>query len=289
MAICQSFRLSEVKSGVVWAIVASLATAATHAAMRGIDLHPFLIAFWRNLFCLILILPITVPRKAWRTTPGAASRHVWRGLANTIAMIMLIAGLTRIPFAEATALTFAAPIFVAIGGVLILRESPTRLTIAAAVLGFVGVLIVAPPDAGWLGSGGALVIGSAVFFAASMLIGRSQTRYADTLSILFYLYVLLTLFSAPLAAAVWRLPDAASAAQLTLVAVCAVFAHGAAMASLRRAEASTVAPYDYLRLVWVVPVGLLLFEEGSPSTGLIIGGALIICAALLPTISNRAG
>ncbi len=287
MALCQSLCLSEVTSGVAWAIFASLATAATHAAMRGIDLHPFLIAFWRNLFCLILILPITLPRRAWRVTPGAAPRHALRGVANTIAMVMLIAGLTRIPFAEATALTFAAPIFVAIGGVLFLRERPTPATVAAAALGFLGVLIIAPPGAGWLGSGGALVIGSSVFFAASMLIGRSQTRYADTLSILFYLYVALTLFSAPLAATVWRWPDAAGLAQLAVVAICAIFAHGAAMASLRRAEASTVAPYDYLRLVWAVPIGLVLFSESSPSASLIIGGALIICAALLPTLGSR--
>lgn len=273
--------------GVLWAVIASLATAATHAAMRGIDLHPFLIAFWRNLVCLAIILPITLPRRAWRTASGAAPRHLLRGLANTIAMVMLIAGLTRIPFAEATALTFAAPIFVAIGGVLFLREAPTRATILAAFLGFVGVMVVAPPGAGWLGSGGALVIGSAVFFAASMLIGRSQTRYADTLSILFYLYALLTAFSAPLALTVWRLPDLAELAQLSLVALCAVCAHGAAMASLRAAEASTVAPYDYLRLIWAIPIGVVLFGEDSPSTSLLIGGALIICAALLPNVTRK--
>lgn len=275
-------------AGIAWAVGASLATAATHAAMRGIELHPFLIAFWRNALCLALILPVAIQFRAWRAEPGARPRHVLRGLANTAAMVMLIAGLGRMPFAEATALTFAAPIFVVIGGVLVMKERPGRRAAFAAALGFIGVLIVAPPGPGWFETGGALVIGSAVFFAASMLIGRSQTRYADTLSILFYLYVLLTVFSAPLALSVWAWPDRATFAALGLVAVMAVVAHGAGIAAVRRAEASVVAPYDYLRLVWAVPIGLIIFGDAEPSARLVFGGALIVIAALLPHVGRSA-
>lgn len=272
--------------GAGWAILASLATAATHAAMRDVDLHPFLVAFWRNLFCLLLILPVTVPMKAWRRLPGAMPRHLFRGIANTGAMVLLIAGLGRMPFAEATALTFATPVFVVIGGALFLRERPGPAVAAAALLGFAGVMVVSPPGPGWIGSGGALLVGSTVLFAASMLIGRSQTRYADTLSILFYLYVMLALFSAPLAATVWTWPDDAALLQLGLVSVCAVVAHAAAVAAVRAAEASVVAHYDYLRLVWAGVIGLLVFGE-TPSLSLVGGAALIVAAALLPSAALR--
>lgn len=268
--------------GIVWAIVASLGTAATHAAMRDVDLHPFLVAFWRNLFCLVLILPVTVPLKAWRRMPGAGSRHIMRGIANTAAMVLLIAGLGRMPFAEATALTFATPVFVVIGGALFLGERPGPVMFTAALLGFAGVLVVSPPGPGWIGSGGALLLASAALFAASMLISRSQTRYADTLSILFYLYVLLALCSAPLAATVWIWPDAATFAQLGIVAVCAIVSHAAAIAAVRQAEASAVATYDYLRLVWAALIGFFIFAE-TPSPVLVAGSALILAAALLPT------
>jgi drug/metabolite transporter (DMT)-like permease len=269
-----------------WAVTASVATAATHAAMRSVDLHPFLVAFWRNAFCLVLILPLVLPARSWRRLPGAAPRHALRGVANTAAMVLLIMGLARIPFAEATALTFATPAFVVIGGVLFLGERPGAAHWLAAGLGFAGVLVIAPPGPGWLGSGGALVLASSAFFAASMLIGRTQTRYADNLSILFHLYVALTLFSAPLAATVWVTPDRAALAGLGLVAVFAVAAHYAAVVAIRRAEASRIAPIDYLRLIWGAAIGLAVFAE-APSGAMLAGAALILAAALAP-LARRA-
>jgi drug/metabolite transporter (DMT)-like permease len=274
--------------GVGWAVVASLATAATHASMRGVDLHPFLVAFWRNAFCLALVLPLVAPARAWRAGPGALPRHLARGAANTVAMVLLISGLGRMPFAEATALTFATPVFVVIGGALFLKERPGPLVAAAAALGFAGVLAIAPPGPGWFGSGGAYLTGSAAFFAASMLIGRSQTRYADNMSILFYLYVMLTLCSAPLAASVWIWPETPAFMQLVLVAICAVAAHASGVMAVRLAEASVVAPYDYLRLVWAALIGLALFGEGL-SPALLAGGGMIVAAALLPSATRMFG
>ncbi|MGD1879284.1 MAG: DMT family transporter [Kiloniellaceae bacterium] len=267
-------------SGVRWAIAASLATAATHAAMRGVELHPFLVAFWRNALCLALVLPAAVWWRSWTNLPGALPRHSLRGLVNAAARGLLIAGLGRLPFTEATALTFATPVFVLIGGMVFLKERPGPAAALSAALGFAGVLIIAPPGPGWRSSGGALVLASAVFFAASMLIGRSQTRYADNLSILFYLYLMLTLFTAPLAATEWQWPDGTAFAGLAAVALCGVVAHFCAIIALRRAEAARIAPFDYLRLVWAAIIGLALFGE-PPSARALTGGALITAAALL--------
>ena len=273
-------------SGAFWAIVASVAIAATHAATRMVDLHPFLIAFWRNLFCLILVLPVALPKRAWHRLPGALPRHVARGVVTTIAMVLLIEGLNRMPLAEATALTFATPIFVVIGGALFLRERPGPVTTAAALLGLAGVLLVAPPGPGWLGSGGAILLISAALYAAAMLISRSQTRYADTLSILFYLYIVLAASSVPLAVVAWEWPDWHDLAGVLLISVCAVAAHTTIVVAMRRSEASAIAPYDYLRLVWAGLMGLALFGE-KPSLSLVAGSTLIVAAALLPVMARR--
>jgi drug/metabolite transporter (DMT)-like permease len=275
-------------AGMRAAIMASVATAFIHATMRWVELEPFLIAFWRNALCLVLILPLVLIHGAWRAAPGALPRHALRGIANTAAMVLLIMGLDRMPFAEATALTFATPAFMLLGSVVFLKERASAVRWLSAAIGLAGVLVIAPPAPGWLGSGGMLILLSAVLFATAFIIGKTQTWVADDLSILFYLYLALTVFCTPLAASVWRWPDGTALAALGMVAVLSVFAHYAGIVALRRADASLVGLFDYLRLIWGALIGALVFRE-TPGLATIIGSLLIVLAAILPlAVSRRA-
>lgn len=276
----------DVTLGIRLAITASITTAFIHAAMRWVELEPFLIAFWRNALCLLLILPVVWAKAAWRSESGALSRHMFRGLANTAAMVTLIMGLDRLPFAEATALTFATPAFMLLGSVVFLRERPRPIRWLSALIGLIGVFIVSPPGPGWFGSGGMLILISAALFAAAFLIGKTQTWVASDLSILFYLYLALTVFCTPLAASVWRWPDGTALFGLTIVAVLSIAAHYAGIVALRRADASLVSLFDYLRLVWAVIIGVLLFQE-IPDTATVIGSLFIATAALIPLVADR--
>lgn len=251
--------------------------------MRWIELEPFLIAFWRNAFCLALILPVVAIRGAWRAEPGALPRHALRGVANTAAMVTLIMGLDRLPFAEATALTFATPAFMLFGSVIFLGERPSLVRWLSAVIGLGGVLIIAPPGPGWVGSGGMLILISAALFAASFLIGKAQTWVTNDLSILFYLYLALSIFCAPLAASVWHWPDGTALAGLGFVAILSIAAHYGGIVALRRADASLVALFDYLRLIWAAMIGAVVFDE-TPDAAAMIGSGLIVVAATLPLV-----
>jgi len=269
-----------------FAVGASITTAMIHATMRWVELEPFLIAFWRNALCLGLILPLVMIKGAWRVGPGALPRHAMRGIANTAAMVLLIMGLDRLPFAEATALTFATPAFMLFGSVIVLSERPSLPRWLSAMTGLAGVLVIAPPGVGWLGSGGMLILLSAALFAVAFLIGKTQTWVASDLSILFYLYVALTVFCTPLAASVWRWPDETAFFALGFVAVLSILAHYAGIVALRRADASLVGLFDYLRLIWAALIGLFVFDE-TPDVATIIGSLLIIAAAIIPLTFDR--
>ncbi len=195
-----------------WAVVASLSTAATHAVMRtaAADLHPYLVAFWRNAISLALISPLVIASAAWRTTRPALSRHALRGAVNAAAMVLFIIGLSRAPFAYATALSFAAAPFAVLGAFVVLRERLDPIRLAAALVGFGGVVVILDPMRDGVATGGVYVLASALLFGAVTLIGKTQTRYAANLSILFYLYVFLTAFCLIAALTVWRWPVAES-------------------------------------------------------------------------------
>ena len=272
--------------GIRFAVLASFTTACIHAMMRWVELDPFLIAFWRNAFCLALILPVVAIRSAWWSGPGALPRHVLRGLTNTAAMVLLIMGLDRLPLAEATALTFATPAFMLLGSVFFLGERPNATRWLSAMIGLSGAMIVSPPGPGWFGSGGMLILTSSALFAAAFLIGKTQTFVADDLSILFYLYLTLTLFCAPLASSVWRWPDSAAILSLSVVAALSIVAHYAGIVALRRAEASLVGLFDYLRLLWAGLIGAFVFKE-TPTMATIVGSLMIVAAALMPMLLDK--
>ncbi len=263
------------------ALAASAATVFIHLLMRWVDLHPFMIVFWRNAICLAFILPVVILARAWRAEPRALPRHALRGIVNTGAMITLVMGLNRISFAEATALTFASAPFTLFGSIVFLGETPGPVRWLSALLGLIGVIVISPPGAGWLGSGGMLVLTSAALFAAANLVGKSQVQVASNLSILFYLYAALAFFSAPPAASVWHWPDGETFLLIGAMALVAIFAHYAFTAALRWADVSFLALFDYLRLVWGALIGVFFFGEAlEPSV--ILGGFLIIAAAIIP-------
>ena len=60
-------------------------------------------------------------------------------------MLCFVFGLTVLPLAEATAIAFAAPMFVTLLSVPLLGERVERLPLIAAVVGFWGVLVVVRP------------------------------------------------------------------------------------------------------------------------------------------------
>ncbi len=80
---------------------------------------------------------ILKPRRPWL--------HVLRGLLIVISNMSYFAALAVLPLAEATALFFAAPLFITLLSIPVLREKvgPWRLT--AVVIGFVGVIIMQRP------------------------------------------------------------------------------------------------------------------------------------------------
>lgn len=272
-------------AAVGWAVIASLAIAVTHAVMRAAaaDLHPFLVAFWRNAISLLLISPFVVAGASWRATRPALGRHALRGAVNAAAMILLIFGLSRAPFAYATALSFAAAPFAVLGAMVFLRERPDPKRLVAAVLGFVGVLVILDPMRDGIAPGGVYILGAAILFGAVIVIGKSQTRYASNMSILLYLYVFLTFFCLLAALTVWRWPTADEFVLLVALGALAVIAHYAMIAALRAGDASLVAPFDYLRLVWAAGIGVALFGESvEPQT--LVGAAVIVAATLWPAL-----
>jgi S-adenosylmethionine uptake transporter len=216
--------------------------------------------------------------------PRRPQRHVLLVHAGRSVLVAAMAlaffwGIARVPLAEAVALSFIAPL-IALGlAALFLREAVGWQSVAASVLGLVGVAIVM---AGRLGvthgpdtaRGMAAVLVSAILYAANLVVARHQAQQAGPVEIAFWqnLFVLTLL----LVGAAWLVrPIPGQGAAIGAAAVLAVVSLLLLSWAYARAEARVLVSVEYTAFIWAALMGWWWFgEELTPVT--LAGTALII-------------
>ena len=111
------------------------------------DLHPFEIAFFRNLFGCAFVLPFLIRAGAGGLRAQAPGRLLLSSGGHLVAMLGYFLAVAFMPLAELTALAFTKPLFATIGAALVLHEVVRGRRWSAIALGFVGVMIVLRPGA----------------------------------------------------------------------------------------------------------------------------------------------
>ena len=81
-------------------------------------LHPFEVAFFRNLFGLVFMLPWLMRTRFQGLHTERLGLHGLRALTGLAAMLMWFMALSLMPLGEAVALSFTTPLFVTIGAAL---------------------------------------------------------------------------------------------------------------------------------------------------------------------------
>lgn len=200
--------------GPVRAGVSMIGACACFAGMLTIvrilseDIHPIQAAFFRNLFGLIALLPWLVRDGIEGLKTERMGAHLLRAAFGLSAMFCLFISVSMMPLAEATALTFTAPLFATAGAALFLREKVRLRRWSATVIGFVGALIILRPGVETLSAGAFVALGAAALMAAAMLMIKVLSRTERPASIVFYFAVLATPLSFLAALPFWQTPSA---------------------------------------------------------------------------------
>jgi len=242
-------------------------------------LHPFEVAFFRNLFGLVFMLPWLMRTRFQGLHTERLGLHGLRALTGLAAMLMWFMALSLMPLGEAVALSFTTPLFVTIGAALALGEVIRARRISATLAGFAGMLIIVRPGVEAVQPAAMLVIVSAVFAACSALIVKSLSRTDHGNSIVTWMVVFLTPMSLVPALFVWQWPSLETVAVLFAMAGLATLGHIAFTRAMTRADISAVLPFEYLRLPMVALIGYLAFGEVMDPWAW-AGAALIIASTL---------
>jgi len=248
---------------VLWMLAAMAGFAVMIAIVRilSADLHAFVIAFFRNLFGLLFMVPwlIRVGRAGLKTE--RLGLHAVRAGFGLAAMLLWFWALGRMPLAEAVALNFTAPLFTTLLSIPLLGEVVRLRRWTATAIGFLGTLVILRPDAEGLSWPALAVIGASLFMALAGISIKKLATTESSSAMVTYMVLFLTPASLLPALATWTTPDGPTWLWLIALGGLATLSHQCLVRAFRLAEASALMPFDYARLPFAAALGFVLFGE----------------------------
>ena len=238
------------------------------------------IAWLRYLVFLLIVLPPVLRTGVKRTfrsqRPGL---QVFRGLALVTSSILFISSLRYLPIAEATATSFAAPIFITALSVVVLGEKVGHRRWAATFAGLIGVLVVVRPGTSAFDPASILPLMAALSWASAVVVTRQTSAVDSALTTLAYSAVIGVLVLSALLPFFWMPPDSSTILFGMLIGCAATAGHSLIIVAFRYGDASVLAPFTYTQLVWVTGLGILLFGA-IPDRWTVAGATVIVSSGL---------
>ncbi|MGH1577169.1 DMT family transporter [Planktotalea sp.] len=237
----------------------------------------FEIMLYRSITGVIVVLGVaSALGTLGQITRRSAPIQIVRNLFHFAGQNLWFFAITVIPLAQVFALEFTSPIWVLVLSPIFLGERLTQPRIIAAVLGFIGILIVTRPGATPINIGVITAALAAICFALTGLLTKRLTRTESLTCILAYLTVTQAVFGLICAGydGDIALPTAQSAPLLALVGLAGLIAHLCLTKALSIAPATVVMPIDFTRLPLIAVVGVMVFGEAL-DLWVFVGAALI--------------
>jgi len=279
--------LAPVTRGILAMILSTVSFTLMHAAIVHVsrDIHPFQIAFARNIFGLIVFVPIIARSGLAVFHTSKIGLHILRNVLNVGAMLMFFTALALTPMSRVTALSFTAPLFMAALSVLVLGEKFHARRAGALLVGFAGALLILQPGFVAVDVGAMLVLGSALVWALTMIVIKFLARTDGSTTIAAHMVLWLSLFSIIPAATVWVWPTPGIWATLVFIGVSGTIAQILLTEALKLADSSEVMPFDFLKLIWATLFGFVFFGQ-VPDVVVWIGAAIIFSSGMV-VIADR--
>ncbi|MFL4470227.1 DMT family transporter [Tateyamaria armeniaca] len=237
--------------------------------------------------------------------------HAMRGLLIVVANMTFFLALAVLPLADATALFFAAPLFITLLSIPMLGEKVGPLRLGAVAIGFAGVVIMQRP---WAGAGELevsrivllLPVLSALTYALNQILTRKLGVVSKASALAVYIQATFIVVSMAfyLVAGDGRFADGATNASLVFLLRAWVWPAGPDMwifaglglnsaiigyclsQAYRLADAATVAPFEYIGLPLAAFWGFVVFGD-LPVFEVWIGIALILGSGLFVFLRER--
>ncbi|NKB75631.1 MAG: EamA family transporter [Gammaproteobacteria bacterium] len=240
------------------------------------------VLFFRYLFVAIPMIALVTMTLGFSTLKITRYRdYAVRTSAGIVSLGLFFYAISKIPLAEATLLSYISPIFIVMLSIPVLGEKIGVYRWAAVLMGFVGVFIIVQPGTASFNLGTMAAVGASMGSAIVSIWLRllSTTEKVSTINaihnsmgaIVFGCWIWIEGWVAPQGFFDWGL--------LVSIGLLGCFQQYLFASSFRFSEASLIAPFEYLILVFSAAVGYWFWSE-IPVLTTWIGGIIIVCCGL---------
>lgn len=238
---------------------------------------------------VVILIPLAIMMGvAMRPTAGDVIGHLMRGLMLLLATFCFFSAIRYMPIANAMAIFFVEPFILTLMGGLLLGEQVGPRRIIACIIGFIGALFVIQPSFQELGFVALFPLGTAVTFAAYMILTRTMSDRQHPITLQAYTALGASVLILPLIIGfdgtgnpwldpVW--PSEFAMMTLLAVGIMATISHLLLSVALKLAPTATIAPLQYLEIAGSVAVGYILFQD-FPDSLTWLGIAIIVGSGL---------
>jgi drug/metabolite transporter (DMT)-like permease len=267
------------------ATVFMIIACAVFAAMSGLIKHisatvPALeIVFFRNLFGLMALAPWFWRNgfRALKTT--RIGLYLGRSTVGTVTMSFWFLGVSMVPLAEATALSFTAPLFATILAIFFLGEKVRIRRWTATLVGFAGAMIILRPVVSTIDPGTIMVMISAASMAtASIFLKKLMATDSPAQAVAWAGIIMVPMTLVP-ALFVWIWPTPEDLLWLLGLGVIATIGHISFSKAISLSDVTAILPFDFTRLPFAALIGYFAFSQ-TPDFWTWVGAAVIFASSL---------
>jgi drug/metabolite transporter (DMT)-like permease len=204
-----------------------------------------------------------------------------RGFVSVVYLWVLMYSFARMPFADATAISYTQAAYIAVFSALILNERVTALRWIATMIGIIGALLIVKPAFGDREIVYLVALLGTSFNGLAFVLNKYLQRPAgdSELTTMFYVNAVAVVCNLPVLATT-TLPEPEVWPWLSGVLIFGPIGMYLGMVAVRHASASSLAPYTLLRLV-IASVGGIAFFREIPDLLSCLGMAAILLSCLL--------
>lgn len=265
-----------VAAGFVFAVVNTLVQYVTMV----LQASSVSVAFWQYLVAACMFGPwLWVRRSQW--AHGLTFEQLIRVALGAIGVQLWVSGLAQVPIWQAIALIMSSPLFVTLGAGVFLGETVGPRRWGAVLIGAMGTMVILAPWSESFTTAAFLPLAAAAFWAGASLMTKrlSSTQSAESLTA--YLLLLMVPINGVIGiSSGLKLPALNAVAGVVLAGVLVALAQYFVAQAYSMSDAAFLQPFDHLKLVFNVLLGIAAFGFTPPGT-LWLGAILIVGALFL--------
>ena len=235
----------------------------------------------------VLLVPLALEgSRRIVASPRLLQATAIRTVLHMTGIAALFTSLQYLPLADAVAIIFVMPFVILFLGYFLYGETVGPRRVAAALVGFLGTLLVIQPSFAEVGWPALLPVVVALVFAFFMFVTRGIAKEVDAVALQAVSGVVATAIAGALVLVAlaagwmeWVYPTALDGWLMLAVAVVGTVSHLLLTWSLRHAPASTLAPMQYLEIPFATALGWAIFSD-LPNGLAAVGIAVTVGAGL---------